>query len=105
MLYGTGVLLTETNMENIFLPIATYAAGVFTGFLIGWFTHKHVSKTEVQNWERAIITIIVTMAWAASVVFDVAVSGYDTPFEVHIVMGMVAGYFFEGSIKDFIKKK
>lgn len=72
--------------------------GVLTGFIGGWLLHKRLSKKEIENWERAMITVVVTTAWATSLVFDIAVAGYDTPVAVHGVMGLVAGYFFEGTL-------
>jgi len=87
------------------IPTGTFLLGVILGFVLGWFVHKHVSNREIQNWERAFITMVVTVAWAISVLFDVIITGYSTPVAVHAVMGLVAGYFFEGSIIDILKRK
>jgi len=88
--------------QQIIMPIATFLAGALSGFLVGWFSHKFVSKKEIANWERAIITVTVTFAWLMSVILDIAMDTYETPVALHGVMGMVVGYFFEGSI--FTKK-
>lgn len=90
--------------SEIVIPTATFILGVLLGFILGWFVHKHVSKREIDNWERGLITVIVTVAWAVSVVFDVIIVAYNTPIAVHAVMGLVVGYFFEGSITDMFKK-
>lgn len=87
------------------LPAATYLIGLMMGFVLGWVVHKHVSSREIKNWERALITIVVTFAWAISLILDVVVAGYDTPVAVHGVMGLVAGYFFEGGVTDIFKSK
>lgn len=89
----------------ITLPAGTFLTGLILGFFAGWFLHKYVSHKEIKNWERSLITIVVTFAWAVSLVFDIFWIGYDTPVAVHGVMGLVAGYFFEGSIIDVLKKK
>lgn len=92
-------------LQALAIPTGTFILGVLLGFILGWFVHKHVSKREIANWERGLITIVVTVAWAISVVFDVVIAGYQTPVAVHAVMGLVVGYFFEGSITDLFKKK
>lgn len=92
-------------LQDFAVPTAMFIIGLVLGFVLGWLVHKTVSKKEIANWERALITVIVTMAWAFSVVLDVLVVGYETPVAIHAVMGLVAGYFFEGSILDVIKKK
>jgi len=84
--------------SQLLLPLITFLVGAFCGFLIGWFGHKYVSKKEVANWERAIITVVVTFAWVVSVILDIILNSYETPVALHGVMGMVVGYFFEGSI-------
>lgn len=44
------------------------------------------------------ITVFVTLAWVISMLLDIALNTYETPVAVHGVMGMVVGYFFEGTI-------
>ena len=88
--------------SQIIFPVAMFIIGNLVGFLIGWFSHKYVSHKEIANWERAVITVVVTFAWGISVVLDIALDTYQTPTALHGVMGMVVGYFFEGS---FLKKK
>lgn len=85
-------------LNQLLLPLITFLVGAFCGFLVGWFGHKYVSKKEIANWERAVITVVVTFAWVVSVVLDIALDTYETPVAVHGVMGLVVGYFFEGSI-------
>lgn len=92
-------------MQELTIPTGTFIVGVLIGFVIGWFVHKHISKTGMDNWERGLITVIVTCAWAISVVLDVVLLQYETPVAVHAVMGLVVGYFFEGSITDVFRKK
>lgn len=89
--------------QEILIPIITFVLGVMVGALIGWFSQKHISKNKIENWERALITVVVSFAWVVSVILDVALDTYETPVALHGVMGMVVGYFFEGSI--FNKKK
>lgn len=89
--------------QQFVVPFVTFIAGAFVGTAIGWFAHKHYTKTELANWERSFITVIVTMAWVVSVILDIALDSYETPVAVHGVMGVVAGYFFESSL--FNKKE
>lgn len=91
--------------DNTTIWIIAFAIGFLLGVSVGWFTHKKITNKSVENWERAFISIIVTMVWVVSVLFDIAIAAYSTPVAVHAVMGLVAGYFFEGSILDVIKKK
>jgi ABC-type microcin C transport system permease subunit YejE len=84
--------------QELLIPFATFTIGVFVGGMSGWFGHKHVSKKEIENWERAMITVVVSFAWVISVILDVALQTYETPVALHGVMGMVVGYFFEGNI-------
>lgn len=84
--------------SQFLLPLTIFLVGAFCGFLVGWFGHKYVSHKEIANWERAVITVVVTFAWVISVILDIALNTYETPVALHGVMGMVVGYFFEGSI-------
>lgn len=90
--------------QSLLLPLITFLVGVFIGSAMGWFGHKHVSKKEIANWERAVITVVVTFAWVISVILDIALNSYETPVALHGVMGMVVGYFFEGSLFNKDKK-
>lgn len=91
--------------QQLLVPIATFIAGAILGVFVGWFAHKHFSKQEMDNWERGVITIVVTFAWVLSVILDIVLQTYETPVPVHAVMGLVVGYFFEGSLKDVFTKK
>lgn len=95
--------LTKNNID-----IIVYAASFFVGFIfgvvVGWIIHRYLSKKVIENWERAIISIIVLMVWSVSVVLDIVIPSYGTPAPVHAIMGLVAGYFFEGSITDFFTR-
>ena len=84
--------------QELLLPLSTFLVGAILGMIAGWFGHKHISKNEIANWERAMITVVVSFAWGMSVILDVALSTYETPVALHGVMGMVVGYFFEGSV-------
>lgn len=84
--------------SQILVPAATFIIGLTVGFFAGWLAQKNISHTAVENWERALITIFVTLAWIISVVLDIALDTYETPVAVHGVMGMVVGYFFEGTL-------
>lgn len=84
--------------QELVLPVATFITGAALGFFVGWFAHKYISHKEIANWERAVITVTVTFAWLVSVILDIALDTYETPVALHGVMGMVVGYFFEGSI-------
>lgn len=90
--------------QQLLLPLITFLVGVALGSGLGWFAHKYVSKKEIANWERAVITVVVTFAWVVSVILDIALDTYETPVALHGVMGMVVGYFFEGSIFNKDKK-
>lgn len=90
-------------LQQLLLPVATFLTGAAFGFLVGWFAHKYISHKEIENWERAVITVTVTFAWVVSVILDIALDTYETPVALHGVMGMVVGYFFEGTI--FNKEK
>jgi len=87
--------------QTLLLPLVTFLVGLAVGAFVGWFAHKYVSHKEIANWERAMITVVVSFAWIVSVILDVALSTYETPVALHGVMGMVVGYFFE---VNFLKK-
>lgn len=85
--------------QTLLLPLVTFLLGVAIGSAAGWFAHKYISHNkEIQNWERALITVTVSFAWIISILLDIALDTYETPVALHGVMGMVVGYFFEGSI-------
>jgi len=90
--------------QELLLPIVTFAVGAILGMFVGWFGHKHVSEKEIANWERALITVVVTFAWVLSVILDIVLQTYETPVALHGVMGMVVGYFFEGTLFNRDKK-
>lgn len=88
--------------------IVTHGASFFVGFIFGvvtgWLIHRVFTKKMGQNWERAIISVVVLLVWAVSVVLDIVVETYSTPTAVHAIMGLVTGYFFEGNILEAIGK-
>ena len=86
--------------QELLLPLATFLVGA----LFGWFGHKFTSTKQIENWERSMVTVVVTFAWVISVVLDVALDTYETPVALHGVMGMVVGYFFEGGVLNRNKK-
>lgn len=91
--------------NNTVIWIIAFAVGFLLGVTTGWLLHGFVSKKAIPNWERSYMSIVVTTLWGISILFDIAISSYSTPVAVHAVMGLVAGFFFEGNIKDFIAKK
>ena len=84
--------------QQILFPTITFIIGIFVGTVIGWFSHKYFTHKQIENWERSMITVFVTIAWVISMLLDIALDTYETPVAVHGVMGMVVGYFFEGSL-------
>jgi len=88
--------------------LITHGASFFVGFIFGlvsgWIIHRIFVKKISVNWERTIISVVVLLVWAISVVLDIVVPTYSTPTAVHAIMGLVTGYFFEGNILEAIGK-
>lgn len=82
-----------------------FALGFILGGILGWVVGRATSKSKLTNWERSLISIVVLAVWVISVLADIAIESYQTPTMVHTKMGLVAGYFFEQSIKNFFTRK
>lgn len=85
-------------------PLASFGLGLTIGFFVGWITHNLI-KNRAETLEKGIIAAAVTMVWVISSIFDIVSVEYATPTGVHAIMGLIAGYFFEGSIKDVFKSR
>lgn len=86
-------------LENV-IP---FSLGLVIGFFSGYITHHLIHKKGIEN-ERGIVASAVTFVWILSTIFDIASNEYQTPTEIHIIMGIITGYFFEGSIREFFQK-
>lgn len=91
----------NTATYGIFPFAIGFSIGIILGYLIGCFAKNGSAK----YWERSIISIVVLIMWAVSVTADMFLDNYSTPTAIHAIMGLVAGYFFEGSLSDAFGKK
>lgn len=91
--------------SSTIVAIVSFIGGNIIGFIIGWLAHKQISKKEIENSERTIISFVVLAIWAVSVLFDIISVDYQTPFAIHGIFGAIVGYFYQQSLSDMFKGK
>ena len=78
-----------------------FAAGILTQRKMSKMTDKAiVLKREHGAW---VLIFLIGVLYTASVVADIIVEGYDTPFALHGIMGMSVGYALEAKLSDVAK--
>lgn len=96
----------STELQEQFISYgSTFILGFILGIVVGFVFPKLFRGKEIKNWQQSLISVVVLIAWTFSVVIDVAIPTYTTPTAIHGLMGLVVGYFFEGSVVDLIKKR
>lgn len=81
--------------------VTFFILGLVIGFLIGFLAGRKFRS--LPNWERTLLAIVITVLWAVSVGVSIFNQEYETPTALHGMLGIVAGYFFQGSIVEAVK--
>lgn len=85
-------MLAET--PYIYINYALISVVSFSlGTIMGWSLSKNLSTLE-QPAVRKLMAVIMLGAYVLSLVSDIAMSGYSTPFLLHMIMGGIFGYLF-----------
>lgn len=100
-----GFLASVSEYANASYGILPFGIGFVLGLLVGYSLGRFLRNNNMKHWERSVITLAVLLVWVISVFADILVDSYSTPTAVHAIMGIVAGYFFEGNLVDVFKKK
>lgn len=93
-------------------PIFIFSIGMIAGFISGMVTqhflcnrgHGESASKDVGAW---IFIILISGLYSVSVIADIYSPEYSTPFALHGIMGLAAGYALEAKLSDiipFIKK-
>lgn len=61
------------------------------GFLAGFLTRSFMKDSKSLS---DLFAIMILAIWLGSVGFDMADNQYETPYPVHVIMGLSAGYVF-----------
>lgn len=82
--------VTEMSaMSQVLLGVVSFATGV----LVGWYLAVDLEMLTREQLQKA-ISIVITAVWAFSVIADIILLDYSTPFVLYGIMGAVAGYLF-----------
>lgn len=85
-------MLTEQTTTLI-----TYAIISVTSFslgsLLGWSAAQNLDELE-KSTVRRVMSIVMLVAYVISLMADIGMSGYQTPFLLHTIMGGIFGYLF-----------
>lgn len=73
------------------------------GFTLGFMAGRKFAKATVLHWERTTLFIVITLIWGLSAGVSIFNSSYETPTAIHGLLGLVAGYFFQGSVVEAFK--
>lgn len=80
-------------INTLVVAIISFALGNVSGFLVNKFLTNKVVGFDADA-RINFLVIIVTMAWLLSVIVDLLSVGYETPIQIHLLMGAIVGYFF-----------
>lgn len=95
---------TLTTISPIFLNIIVSLVSFGAGYSTHWFITRRHKGEDLRKDTRTIITFVVLIVWAISVVIDMVSVEYSTPFAIHGIFGAIVGFFYETNLKDLIKK-
>ena len=73
---------------------------IFTaGLIIGWLAHSLFgSDGDEKKKMRHNISVVIIMVWSMSALFDMGSQLYETPLPIHGLVGIIAGYLFDGDV-------
>jgi uncharacterized membrane protein len=63
------------------------------GSIVGWGFSQNLDSLE-QSEVRRLMAVVMLGSYVLSLVADIAMSGYSTPFLLHTIMGGIFGYLF-----------
>ena len=92
MLLANATAFAETSdiyVNYILISVVSFTAGT----IIGWALSQELGDLE-QPAVRKLMAVVMLGAYVTSLVADMAMSGYSTPFLLHMIMGGIFGYLF-----------
>lgn len=95
------LLTSNPILLNIIIAVVSFGGGYITH----WYVARRFKGIDRNTDTRTIITFVVLLLWASSVVFDMVSVTYETPFAIHGIFGAIVGFFYETSIKGMFNKK
>jgi ABC-type lipoprotein release transport system permease subunit len=81
---------------NILFLSASIAIGLI-GVYLGWLARGGVLSLSEER-VQIFISLVITFIWAASVVASIITPTHTVSPAVHVIMGLVAAYFFKKDI-------
>lgn len=85
-------VLAETPDIYINYALISVVSFVF-GSIVGWGLSQQLDGLD-QPEVRRLMSVVMLGAYVMSLVADIAMSGYSTPFLLHTIMGGIFGYLF-----------
>jgi uncharacterized membrane protein YqgA involved in biofilm formation len=92
MILANATALAETSdiyINYILISVVSFALGT----IVGWSISQTLSDLEQSN-VRKLMAVVMLGAYVVSLVADIGMSGYSTPFLLHTIMGGIFGYLF-----------
>lgn len=93
---------TSSNFMNIFMDVAIAVVSFACGYTTHWYIARRHKGIDKNTDTRTIITFVVLILWAFSVIVDMASATYTTPVAMHGIFGAIVGFFYEKKVKDMI---
>ena len=80
--------------DTVLLNYALISLSSFVfGTAVGWSLAKNLDELE-QSSVRKLMAVVMLGAYVVSIFADITMSGYQTPFLLHTIMGGIFGYLF-----------
>ena len=87
--------------DTVLLNYALISLSSFVfGTAVGWSLAKNLDEIE-QSQVRKLMAVVMLGAYVISIFADITMSGYQTPFLLHTIMGGIFGYLFKSGIIQF----
>lgn len=89
MLLTTLLPETGTVLTYVIVSVTSFSLGS----MIGWSAAQNLDNIE-KSTVRRMMSVVMLTAYVISLMADIWVSTYQTPFLLHTIMGGIFGYLF-----------
>jgi len=85
--------MTTVEISTLVTYILISVVSFSIGSMIGWSAAQNIEEVE-KTTIRKTMAVVMLGAYVVSLMADIGVTGYNTPFLLHAIMGGIFGYLF-----------
>lgn len=80
-------------INTLVVAIVAFTIGYVSGFLSSKLLAGRAFGFDADA-RINFLVVVITLVWLLSVVIDLVSASYETPLQIHLLMGAIVGYFF-----------